>query len=110
MVRYELFDGTKTYMFPNGALATPETIRSQFPAVDTFPHLLELNGNVVQAVMEFGAVKGIYQIDESLSDEEAIAEITYKANNPPPPEPTADERIAAALEYQNIMSMPDEGV
>ena len=34
MIRLELFDGTKTYMFPNGDIATPEKIRQQFPAVD----------------------------------------------------------------------------
>lgn len=109
MLKLEKFDGSKTFMFPNGALATPEEIRSQFPAVDTFTHVLEINGNVCQAVMELQALRSLHNIDESLSEEEAIQALEQIINTPPPePEPTAEERIAAALEFQNILALPDE--
>lgn len=107
MLRYELFDGTQTYMFPNGEVASPDAIRRQFPAVDHFPHILELNGPVVQAVMSIHALRSMNSIDPELSDEEAIAEMEYKVNNPPEPEPSVEERIAAAMEFQNIMMLPD---
>jgi len=111
MIRYEIFDGTKTYMFPNGELATPEVIKQRFPAVTMFPHVLEINGNVIQAVMELQATRHIMNIPDDLTDEEAIAEMTKRANQPPaPPPPTPDERIAAAMEFQNLMSLPDKEV
>ena len=108
MLRLEKFDGSKTYMFPNGDIATPEKIRQNFPAVDHFPHVVEVNGDVCQAVMNLSALRQIHDIDESLTEEEAIAAIEEIVNTPPPePEPIAEERIAAALEFQNIMMLPD---
>lgn len=107
MLRFELFDETKTYMFPNGEVATPGRIRQQFPAVDQFPHILELNGPVVQAVISLDAARSMHNIDSQLSVEDAIAEIEYIVNNPPPPEPSPEERIASSLEFQNIMMLPD---
>ena len=46
------------------------------------------------------------------TDEEILAAMEYFDDNPPivESEPTAEERIAAALEYQNLMSMEDEAV
>ena len=37
----EKYTGTKTYMFPNGALATPEAMLERFPAVLTFIHIID---------------------------------------------------------------------
>lgn len=93
-------------MFPNGDIATSERIKQDFPAVDVFPHVLEINGNVCQAVMELQALRGIHNIDENLTDDEAIEAIEVIMNTPPPePEPSAEERIAAAMEFQNLMMM-----
>lgn len=106
MIKIEKFTGEKTYMYPNGAIATPERMRMDFPALDHFTHIIEVNGSVCQAVQELGAMRNFYGIDESLTDDEAIAAIEVKINTPAPtPEPTAEERIAAALEYQNLLSM-----
>ncbi|HHV09268.1 MAG TPA: hypothetical protein GXX75_03180 [Clostridiales bacterium] len=107
MLKLEIFDGTKTYMFPNGAIATPDIIRSDFPAVDLFPHVIEVNGNTCQAIQELQALRNIHRIDESLSDEEALLAIQDKINTPPEinTEPSVEERIAAALEFQNVLSM-----
>ena len=106
MLKLEKFDGTKTYMFPSGEIATPERIKADFPAVEVFPHVLEINGNVCQAVMELGALRGIHNIDEALSEDEAIAAIEEIVNTPAPePAPSAEERIAAAMEFQNLLNM-----
>lgn len=104
MLKLEKFTGNKTYMFPNGHVATPDRIRQDFPAVDVFTHVLEVNGNVCQAVMELGALRGIHGIEESYTDDEAILLIQEKMNAPQPePELSAEERIAAAMEYDNLM-------
>lgn len=109
-LRLEKFDGKKVYMFPNGDVATPEKIRQQFPAVDYFTHVLEVNGDVVQAVMALSALRNIHNIDESLSEDEAIAAIETIINTPPEPVITPEERIAAALEFQNLLALPDQEV
>lgn len=105
MIRLEKFDGTKTYMFPNGDIATPEKIRQQFPAVDHFPHVLEINGDVCQAVMSLNALRQIHTVDDGLEEAEAIVAIQNAINTPPVAEPSAEERIASALEFQNLLSL-----
>ncbi len=104
----EKYTGEKTYMFPNGALAPPEVMKEQFPAVTAFTHIIETDeaGEVAFAVENLSAMRSLYRVDPALSEEEAIAAIQEIVNTPAAvnTEPTAEERIAAALEYQNLMA------
>lgn len=108
----EKYTGEKTYMFPNGALATPEVMVAQFPAVLTFAHIIETDeaGEVAFAVQNLSAMRGVYGVDPALTEDEAIAAIQEIVNTPEEvnTDPTAEERIAAALEYQVMASLPDE--
>ena len=107
----EKYTGEKTYMFPNGAIATPEVMLKEFPAVLTFTHIIETDEarEVAFAVQNLSDMRGVYGVDSSLSEAEAIAKIQEIVNTPAPkPEPSAEERIAAALEYQNMASLPDK--
>ena len=106
MLKLEKFDGTKTYMFPNGDIATPEKIRSQFPAVEYFPHVIEVNGDVCQAVMNLNALRQLHAIDDMLAESEAISALETIINTPPQePEPSPEERMAAAMEFQNLLAL-----
>lgn len=110
MKKLEKYTGEKTYMFPTGRLATPEEVQNKFPAALHFAHVVETdeNGEVMFGFNNLSAMRSMYQIDKSLSEDEAIAAIEEKINTPEPvpePEPSAEERIAAALEYQNLMSV-----
>lgn len=108
MVKIEKYTGNKTYMYPNGALATPDTIKNDFPAVEAFVHIIETDeaGQVCFAVQNLAAVCSQMGIDSSLSEEAAIAAIEELRNTPAPePEVSAEERIAAALEYQNLTNL-----
>ena len=108
MIKIEKFTENKTYMYPNGAIATPETIKADFPAVEAFTHIIETDeaGQVCFAVQNLAAVRSQMGIDPELSEDEAIAAIEEIRNTPAPePEPSAEERIAAALEYQNLASL-----
>lgn len=65
-----------------------------------------INGTIFS---EFETTKSYYKklgaaITDKMADEEVLAAIEDYINNPPPAEPSAEERIAAAMEYQNIMS------
>ena len=106
MKKLEKWTGTKTYMYPNGEIATPERIKADFPAGLTFTHVIEADhrGQVCFAFMNLGALEDQYGIAEELTDDESIALIEAKMNEPQPvQEPSADERIASAMEYQNLM-------
>ena len=107
MIKLEKFDGTKTYMFPNSEVATPEVIRKKFPAVDNFVHVIEVNGDVCQAVMNLNALRKIHDIDDSLNEEDAIKAIEDKVNTVPEEVISPEERLAAASEFQNIVALPD---
>ena len=103
------YDGTKTFMYPNGEIATPERVLKDFPAVLTFAHIIETDEaeEVCFAVQNLSAMRGIYNVDATLTEAEAIAKIEEIINTEPEYEPSAEERIASALEYQNLMSMED---
>ena len=102
----EKYTGEKTYMFPNGALASKNEVLAEFPACLTFTHIVETDeaGEVMFAMQNLSAMRSHYEIDTSLTEEEAIAKIQEIVNTPPVVDesPTAEERIAAALEYQNL--------
>lgn len=60
------------------------------------------------ALQNLSAMRTFYNIDKSLSEDEAIAKMQEIVNTPPPePEPSAEERMAAAMEFQNMMTLPD---
>ena len=108
--KIEKYTGDKTYMFPNGAIATKEAVLKQFPAALSFVHLVETdeNGEIMWAFQNLSAMRTMYEIDSSLSEEDALKKIEEIINTPPPdPSPTAEERIAAALEFQNVNAMKD---
>ena len=108
MIKIEKYDGSKTYMFPNGELATPSRVKKDYPAVEAFTHIVETDeaGQVMFAIQNLAAIKSQMGIDMSLSDEDAISRIEEIRNTPPPePEVSAEERIAAALEFQNVLNM-----
>lgn len=108
MVKIEKYTGTKTYMYPNGAIAMPEKLKADFPAVEAFVHIIETDeaGQVCFAVQNLAAIRSQMGIDSSLSEEAAIAAIEELRNTPAPePEVSAEERIAAALEYQNLTNL-----
>ena len=103
------YDGKKIFMYPNGEIATKERVLKDFPAVLTFTHIIETDEHeeVCFAVQNLSAMRGVYGIESSLTEEEAISKIEEIINTEPEEEISAEERIASALEYQNLMSMED---
>ena len=112
MKRIIKYTGEKTFMFPNGELATKEAVLNKFSAALSFTHIVETDENeeVMWALQNLSAMRSQMGIDSSLSEDEAIAAIEDIINTPPEEstEVTAEERIAAALEYQVMASLPDE--
>lgn len=108
MIKIEKYNGSKTYMFPNGDLATPDVVKEKFPAVSTFTHIVETDeaGQVMFAIQNLAAIKSQMGIDSNLSDAESIKQIEDIRNAPATePEVTPEERIAANLEWQTLLSL-----
>lgn len=107
----EIYDGKKTYMYPNMTLATPEKMLANYPAILNFKHVIETDesGEVCFAIENLSAMRSRFGIDSSLSAEEAVQVIQEIINTPDETsaEATPEERIASALEFQNLMSMED---
>ena len=105
MTKVKRYDSNKTYMYPNGQLATPEDIKKRYPAVEVFPHIVETDQQeqILYALENLSGARNSRGIDAELSDEEAVKAIEEIINAPQTNEPTAEERIAAALEYQNLI-------
>lgn len=105
----EKYTGEKTYMFPNGDIGTPEKVYAQWPAAKRFTYIVETDegGEVMWGFDNLSAICSMEGIDKSLSEEEKIAKIQEIRNTVPEVDntPSAEERIAAALEYQNVMAM-----
>ena len=110
MIKLEFYTGEKDYVTPSGVLYNKEKVLEEFPAALTVPFVVETNskGRVIFGMSALDALCSVYGIDDELSDEEAIAAIEEIRNTPAPdPEPTAEERIAAAQELIALNSMPD---
>lgn len=106
----EFYTGNKTYMYPNGELATPQRIQQDFPAVTVFKHCIETDevGQVCFAVENFAALRSAYNIDSSLSDNDALLAIQEIINTNPEQEIADETRIADALEDLVVLNLPDE--
>lgn len=113
----EKYDGTKTYMYPNSAIATPEVVTNDFPAWRIFPHVAITDGQTIYSFMSLQSMRSQYNIDESLDDDAAIEAINKKMSEPVPevvressPEEiaaTSLASIAASMEYQNLLTIDD---
>ncbi len=95
-------------MSPDGKIADPEAVLTQFPAVAVFPHIIETDPSeqMLYAVMNLAATRNEHGVDPALTDDEAVAAIQEVYNAPPPEHvPDATERMAAAVEFQNVLAM-----
>lgn len=111
MKKIEFYTGEKTYMFPNGELADKAAVLSHFPSALTFKHIVETDeaGEVMFALQNLSAMKSFHNLDAGMSAEDAVSAIEEAVNAEPVVDtaPSAEERIAAALEYQVISTLPD---
>ena len=105
----EKYTGDRTYMFPNGEMATREVVLAHFPAALTFDHIVETDEahEVMFACQNLSAMRGFHAIDSSLTETEAIAAIEEIINRPPEQTEDTQQRIADALQDLVVLNMPD---
>ena len=110
MKYFNLYDKEKTYIFPNGMPANEGTLISNYPLIGQIPFVLETDktNHIIFSISLLELLRIKYNINEELTDEEAVEEIQTLVNKE---EEISDEtRIADALEDLVVLNMPDEEV
>ena len=109
-MKYKIWDKQETLVTPIGEVLTAEQVIAKYPssALPQFKFVICDNPITLGVFMEFEQTKQAYRgmgvpITDTMTDQEVLDAISYFEENPPTPEPTADERIAAAMEYDNLM-------
>ena len=131
-MKYKIWNKQDSLITPIGEVLTKEEVFSKYPMA-TVPELDFVicdTAITLGVFMEYTQTKDIYRdriiemastpdtteaekqemIDDynSLEPQEVLDLITFMEENPPIPEATAEERIASALEFQNLLALPDE--
>lgn len=115
--RYAIWNKQDPVITPVGEVLSAEQWISRYPAagLDTVTVVCgagEINGaffgTLGQMVQMFEAQGADFSACETAEDKLAVIEAFEDAMNAPSDEPSTDERIAAALEYQVMASLPDQ--
>ena len=109
-MKYKIWNKAETLITPIGEVLTKEQVFERYPmsALEGFKFVICDSPISLGVFMELEQTKQAYKgmgvpITDTMTDQEVLDAITYFEENPPIPEPTADERIAAAMEYDNLM-------
>lgn len=117
-VYLKLYDANDTYMSPAGTLMDEAGVLEHFPAVAHFQHIVHTDegGEMMYGFYSLSAMKSKYGI-EGGTPEQAVQAVENAMNVERQQQEeeaqaaaemvTPEERIAAALEWQALASMPD---
>lgn len=117
MSRYAIWDKKSPVITPIGEVLTAEQWIQRYPVAGISSITVvcgagEINGSFFgtlgQMVQMYEAQGADFSACETAEDKLAVIEAFEDAMNATSTEPTTDERIAAALEYQVMSSLPDE--
>lgn len=115
----KLYQPSDTYMSPAGTLMDEAAVREQFPAAQTFLHIVQTDegGEMMYGFYSLSAMRSKYSISKSLNDAQACQAVEDAMNAEREEQEaeaqalaeaiTPEERIAAALEFQALASLPD---
>lgn len=115
--RYVVWDKVTPVLTPIGEMLTPAQWIGRYPAAGSIKTVCaggELNGaffGIFSSMVNMYASQGC-DFSECVEDQDYLDAIEAFEDemNKPSTEPTAEERIAAAMEYQVLASLPDEEV
>ena len=113
-MKYKIWDKSENLVTPTGKVLTPQEVFLQYPAaaIEGMKYIIADQPINMAVFMEFESTKNAYKqmgapITDDMTDQEVLDAITYFEEHPPEPAPTPEERIAASLELQSMLQMPD---
>ena len=119
MARYAIWDKVSPIITPVGEVLSAEQWKARYPVAGVESIKVVCAGSEINGAF-FGTLnqmKDMYSkngcdFSECVTDQDVLDAIeTFEDEmNKPSDEPSTDERIAAALEYQVMASLPDEEV
>ena len=114
-MKYKIWNKTDNLITPVGEVLTPSQVIEKYPAagIEGIKFIIADQPISMAVFMEFESTKSAYkqqgaQITDDMTDEEVLEAITLWEETPRVATPTAEERIASALEFQVMMSLPNE--
>ena len=115
-MKYKIWNGSDDLITPIGEILTPADVISRYPSagIPGMKYVICDAPISMGVFMEFTSMKDHYkrlgvEFTEDMTDQEVLDAITYWEEHPPAPapEPSPETRIAAALEFQNLLAMED---
>lgn len=113
-MRYKIWNKTDNLITPVGEVLTPSQVILKYPAagIEGIKFIIADQPINMAVFMEFTATKNIYKqqgvpITDDMTDQEVLDAITAWEETPRVSTPSAEERIASALEFQNLLVMSD---
>ena len=113
-MKYKIWDKQTPLITPIGEVLTPEQVFHKYPAsaIQGIEYII-CDGPISMGVfMQYDQTIDIYQeqgveLTEDMTPQEKLDAIRAFEKRVPEPVPTAEERIAAAMEFQNLLAMED---
>lgn len=107
-MNYKIWNKTDILYTQGGKSYTPEQIFEIKPLSQTADFVIcdaPINMGLFEEFNQFKLAyrKAGAKIQDTMSKQQVLDAITDFERNPPAPIPTAEERIAAAMEYDNLM-------
>lgn len=110
MARYQIWNKTDSVITPVGEVLTPEQWIARYPMAGLDNIKFVIAGGTINGAFagEFNSLVELYQrqgcdFTGCTTDQDYLDKIEEFENTPQSTEPTAEERIAAQLEYQSMM-------
>ncbi|WP_425805253.1 hypothetical protein ACHOLT_01280 [Desulfitobacterium sp. Sab5] len=112
-MKYKIWNGTDSLITPVGEVLTADQVKERYPAsaVQGMKYIIGDAPISLGVFMEFSQTKEHYKtqyglaLTDNMTDQEVLDAIAYFEENPPVPDPTAEERMAAAMEFQNLLAL-----
>lgn len=118
MARYQIWNKADDIYTPSGDKFTAQQWQEKYPWVNIPGAKMIITTGIINGgvAMEYEKTKEFYkrqgaEITDDMGVDEVLQAIEDFEDNPPrSDENTAEERIAAALELQNLMMLPDDNL
>ena len=112
-MKYKIWDGTEELVTPIGEVLTAEQVKAKYPAAKTLKFIICDSPIQLGVFMEFTQTKEHYKkrgavITDVMTDQEVLNAITLLEETPVIEVPTPEERTAAAMEFSNVLQLPDK--